>query len=218
MIARDYTKARARMMREEVEGKGITDPKVLDAMGTVPRHRFLPAALESEAYGGSALPIGSGQTISAPQMVGLMTQALGLRGSERILEVGTGSGYQAAVLAHIAPHVVSVERHPDLAQKAQRLLADLSVVGVTIKVGDGTKGHAEGAPYDRIIVTAATPRVPPSLLGQLAEGGVLVVPVGNRVEQTLIRYTKSGNDFKKDILCQCVFVPLVGEEGFAESS
>lgn len=216
MIARDYPRARDRMVREEVEARGIRDPRVLEAMRAVPRHMFMPTALEREAYGPSALPIGSGQTISAPQMVGLMTEALALTGEERVLEIGTGSGYQAAVIAHITRSVITVERHPELARRAQRVLRELGLEGVVVKVGDGTQGYAGAAPYDRIVVTAAAPGVPPALFDQLKEGGILVAPVGTRAEQTLMRYTKHGEAFDEEPLCRCVFVPLVGDAGFSE--
>jgi protein-L-isoaspartate(D-aspartate) O-methyltransferase len=216
MISRDYPKARERMVSQELQARGISDPIVLGAMKAVPRHLFVPPALEGDAYGSSALPIGSGQTISAPQMVGLMTEALKLSGREKVLEVGTGSGYQAAVLAHITHQVITIERLPELAQRAQRLFSDLGLAGIVVKVGDGTRGYAAAAPYDRIIITAATPRVSPSLFEQLADGGILVAPVGSRIEQTLKRYTKEGERCREESLCQCVFVPLVGEEGFRE--
>jgi protein-L-isoaspartate(D-aspartate) O-methyltransferase len=216
VIARDYPRARDRMVREEVEARGVTDPRVLEAMRAVPRHLFMPAALEREAYGPSALPIGSGQTISAPQMVGIMTAALALTGEERVLEIGTGSGYQAAVLARITRSVVTVERHPELARRAQRILGDLGLDGVVVKVGDGTLGYAGAAPYDRIVVTAAAPGVPQALFDQLKDGGILVAPVGTRAEQTLKRYTKRGAALDEENLCQCVFVPLVGDAGFSE--
>jgi protein-L-isoaspartate(D-aspartate) O-methyltransferase len=148
-------------------------------------------------------------------MVGLMTEALALGGDERILEIGTGSGYQAAVLARISRHVVTIERHPELARRSQRILSELGLDGIVVKVGDGTRGFAGAAPYDRIVITAATPRVPPALFDQLRDGGILVAPVGTRTEQTLKRYTKHGKTVDEESLCQCVFVPLVGDEGFS---
>jgi protein-L-isoaspartate(D-aspartate) O-methyltransferase len=205
------------MVREEVIGKGIQDPLVIRAMGRVPRHLFVPEALEGDAYGSSALPIGLGQTISAPHMVALMTEALRLEGGERILEVGTGSGYQTAVLADIAPRIVTVERMAELARRAQVLLASQGREGIVVKVGDGSRGYPEAAPYDRILVTAAAPSVPAALCTQLAEGGILVVPVGDLQEQVLIRVTRSGTRFPEEALCRCVFVPLVGKEGFEEA-
>lgn len=216
MSSRDYPRARGRMVLEEVVGKGITDPRVIEAMRRVPRHRFVPSAMEHDAYSAQALPIGSGQTISAPQMVGLMTEALDLVGEEKILEIGTGSGYQAAVLAQLTHRVITIERIPELARRAQTLFSELGLDGIVVKVGDGTQGYLEAAPYDRIIVTAAAPRVPQTLLSQLAEGGFLLAPVGERMEQVLMRYHKTSTGIEEESFCRCVFVPLVGREGYAE--
>jgi protein-L-isoaspartate(D-aspartate) O-methyltransferase len=213
---RDLPRARERMVREEVVGKGIRDPRVIAALSEVPRHRFVAEALEADAYGPSALPIGLGQTISAPYMVALMTEALRLEGREKVLEVGTGSGYQTAILAFLTPRVVTVERIPELAERARDLLASLGLAGVVVKVGDGSLGYAEAAPYDRILVTAGAPSIPATLRAQLADGGILVAPVGGRLEQTLIRMTRSGDRFTEESLCRCVFVPLMGKEGFGE--
>jgi protein-L-isoaspartate(D-aspartate) O-methyltransferase len=213
-VRRDFPQARDRMVEEEVVAKGIRDPRVLQAMREVPRHRFVPEALEREAYTGNALPIGSGQTISAPHMVALMTEALCLSGSEKVLEVGTGSGYQAAVLFRITPRVITVERVPELAWRVQRLFAELNLEGIVVKVGDGTLGFAELAPYDRIVITAAAPHVPEALFDQLSPGGILVAPVGDRAEQVLKRYTKEPGGLREESLCRCVFVPLVGKDGF----
>ncbi len=216
MSSRDYPRARGRMVLEEVVGKGITDARVIEAMKRVPRHRFVPTAMEHDAYSGLALPIGSGQTISAPQMVGLMTEALDLVGEENVLEIGTGSGYQAAVLAELTHRVITIERLPELARRAQSLFSELGLDGIVVKVGDGTQGYLEAAPYDRIIVTAAAPQVPQTLLSQLAEGGFLLAPVGERMEQVLMRYHKTATGIEEESFCRCVFVPLVGREGYAE--
>lgn len=216
MSSRDYPRARGRMVLEEVVGKGITDARVIEAMKRVPRHRFVPAAMEHDAYSGLALPIGSGQTISAPQMVGLMTEALDLVGEENVLEIGTGSGYQAAVLAELTHRVITIERLPELARRAQTLFSELGLDGIVVKVGDGTQGYLEAAPYDRIIVTAAAPQVSQTLLSQLAEGGFLLAPVGERMEQVLMRYHKTATGIEEESFCRCVFVPLVGREGYAE--
>ncbi len=213
--ARDYPQLRERMVQDEIVGRGIKDPRVIEAMRKVPRHLFVPPAMERDAYGGSALPIGGGQTISAPQMVAMMTEALRLSGGEKVLEVGTGSGYQAAVLAELGCRVISVERLPDLARRTQQLFGELGLSGIVIKVGDGSLGYKEAAPYDRIVVTAASPRVPEALLGQLGPGGILVIPVGDRAEQTLLRYTRSEDGFEEEALGRCVFVPLVGRQGFS---
>jgi protein-L-isoaspartate(D-aspartate) O-methyltransferase len=213
---RDYPQARERMVQEEVIAKGIRNPLVIRAMQVVPRHRFVPEALERDAYGASALPIGAGQTISAPHMVALMTDALELEGDERVLEVGTGSGYQAAVLYEITSHLVTIERVPELARRAERLFAELYLEGILVKVGDGTHGYPEAAPYDRIVITAASPRVPPVLFDQLAPGGILVAPIGTRSEQTLMRYRKKDSRLEEEAICRCVFVPLVGRDAFPE--
>jgi protein-L-isoaspartate(D-aspartate) O-methyltransferase len=212
---RDFPQARDRMVDEEVVGRGIRDPRVIAAMRVVPRHRFVPEAMERDAYGGSALPIGGGQTISAPQMVALMTEALRLEGDEKVLEVGTGSGYQAAVLVQLGCRVISVERLPDLARRTQQLFGELGLAGIVIKVGDGSLGFKEAAPFDRIIVTAASPKVPMPLLEQLGPGGILVIPVGDRMEQTLLRYTRREDALEEEALGRCVFVPLLGREGFS---
>jgi protein-L-isoaspartate(D-aspartate) O-methyltransferase len=212
---RDFPQARERMVEEEVRGKGVSDPRVLDALRSVPRHLFVPEALERDAYGPSALPIGCGQTISAPHMVGLMTEALRLGGDEKALEAGTGSGYQAAVLARLTRRVITVERVPELARRVQLLFTELGLDGIVVKVGDGSLGFPELAPYDRVIVTAAAPQVPPALYDQLAVGGILVAPVGDRGEQVLTRWTRGTSDVTRETLCRCVFVPLVGKAGFA---
>jgi protein-L-isoaspartate(D-aspartate) O-methyltransferase len=206
------------MVAEEVVARGITDPRVIDAMRRVPRHLFVPEPLWGEAYGSNALPIGHGQTISAPQMVALMTEALRLTGTEKVLEVGTGSGYQAAVLAAITPRVFTVERVPELAEAARRLLADLGLAGVVVKVGDGSLGYEEMAPFDRILVAAGAPVVPRALVAQLEPQGILVVPVGDREGQVLLRLTRTGEGIREETLCRCVFVPLVGRQGFAPES
>jgi protein-L-isoaspartate(D-aspartate) O-methyltransferase len=216
MARRDYPRARERMVQEEVIGKGIVNVAVIAAMMAVPRHLFLPEAMERDAYGSSALPIGSGQTISAPHIVALMTEALQLQGDEKVLEVGTGSGYQAAVLAQLTKRVITIERIPELARRVQSIFSELGLDGIVVKVGDGTQGYAETAPYDRIIVTAAAPKIPPALFSQLADGGILVAPVGDRGEQVLERHTKTGEEIQKESLCRCVFVPLVGRDGYAE--
>jgi protein-L-isoaspartate(D-aspartate) O-methyltransferase len=211
---RDFPQARDRMVEIEVIGRGITDPRVVEAMRRVPRHRFVPPAMEHDAYSGSALPIGGGQTISAPNMVALMTAALKLEPGMKVLEVGTGSGYQAAVLAAMGCRVITVERIADLARRTQKLFGELDLSGIVVKVGDGSTGFKDAAPYDRIVVTAAAPHAPRALLEQLVEGGILVAPVGDRLEQTLMRYTRQGEEAREEALVRCVFVPLLGREGF----
>jgi protein-L-isoaspartate(D-aspartate) O-methyltransferase len=206
--------ARDEMVRQQLEKRGIRDRRVIEAMAKVPRHRFVDAALWSRAYGDHALPIGAGQTISQPFMVALMTEALGLEGGEKILEVGTGSGYQTAVLAEFTPRLFSIERSPELARAAARSLAELGYSNVILKTGDGTLGWREHAPFDRILVTAGAPGVPSSLFEQLAEGGRIVIPVGDREVQRLEVVRKTGGKPKVTALVDCAFVPLLGEEGW----
>jgi len=206
------------MVDYQIQARGVDDPLVLAAMRKVPRHLFVPRECEQSAYDDRPLPIGHGQTISQPYMVAVMTQALKLEGDERILEVGTGSGYQAAILAEIADHVVSVERIPELAERATRILRNLGYVNVEVIVGDGSRGYAERAPYDGIIVTAGAPDIPQVLIDQLADGGRLVIPVGNSFQQTLTRVTRRGDETKIERLEGCVFVPLVGKYGWRDDN
>ena len=204
------------MVRSQLEERGIRDARVLDAMVKVPRHHFVDVALQSRAYGDHALPIGAGQTISQPYMVALMTEALQLSGGEKILEIGTGSGYQAAVLAEFTPRLFSIERSPELSRAAAATLAGLGYGNVILKTGDGTLGWPEHAPYDRIVVTAGAPEIPPTLFDQLAPGGVLVIPVGDRDIQTLEVMVKQddGKALSKRLI-ECAFVPLLGQEGWS---
>ncbi|HUT74950.1 MAG TPA: protein-L-isoaspartate(D-aspartate) O-methyltransferase [Armatimonadota bacterium] len=212
----DFAEARRQMVETQLRRRGITDERVLAAMAEVPRHRFVPVP-DAGAYGDHPLAIGAAQTISQPYMVALMTQLLALQGAERVLEVGTGSGYQAAVLAELCRRVYSIERIPELAARAQRLLAELGYDNVEVVVGDGTLGLPGHAPYDGIIVTAATPALPLPWIEQLAEGGRMVVPVGNRAAQSLVVATKEGGEIKQRYDCGCVFVPLIGKHGFPEA-
>ena len=207
---------RTQMVEHQIQSRGVEDRLVLDAMKKVPRHLFVPGERADSAYADRPLPIGCGQTISQPYMVAVMTEALGLKGGEKVLEIGTGSGYQAAILAEIAGRVVSLERQPELADRAAEALKDLGYVNVEVVVGDGSKGYAECAPYGGIIVTAGAPDVPPVLIEQLADGGRLVIPVGSSFQQTLIRVTRRGGDHETEKLEGCVFVPLIGEFGWRE--
>jgi len=201
---------------DELRRQGIADERVLAALARVPRERFVPPAHRGDAWANVALPIGAGQTISQPFVVALMTAALALRGPERVLEVGTGSGYQTAILAELAAAVVSVERHAELALEATALLGDMGYRTVAIHVGDGTTGWPEAAPYDRIIVTAAAPRVPPPLLAQLnPAGGRLVIPVGESRDQMLLAIERDGEDIREQPLGPVRFVPLIGRAGWA---
>lgn len=202
------------MVKTQLKRRGIKDPLILQAMGRVVRHEFVPAAHIGSAYHDGPLPIGSGQTISQPYMVAIMTEALGLKGGEKVLEIGTGSGYQAAVLAEIAGEVYTIERHGELADRAKQRLLELNYHNVHVSVGDGTLGLSEKAPFDGIIVTAGAPHVPESLKEQLSEGGRLVIPVGGQYLQSLLRITRKGDDFQQEDLLGCVFVPLIGEDGW----
>jgi protein-L-isoaspartate(D-aspartate) O-methyltransferase len=183
-------------------------------MARVPRHRFVPEEFIPYAYEDQPLPIGWDQTISQPYIVALSTEALAPAPSDRVLEVGTGSGYQAAVLAELAREVYTVERLPELSQEAERRLGLLGYMNIHFRVGDGTKGWPEAAPFDGILVTAAAPRVPQPLLGQLAPGGRMVIPIGGRTHQDLWLLTARGGRPKRRYLCPCTFVPLIGEEGW----
>jgi protein-L-isoaspartate(D-aspartate) O-methyltransferase len=196
--------------------RGIKDPEVLRAMGRIPRHLFVEEALRDRSYGDGALPIGFGQTISQPFTAAFMSAALGLAGEEKVLEIGTGSGYQTAVLAELADRVFSVERIAPLYRRARELLDRLGYHRVVLLLRDGTLGWPEHGPYDAIIVTAGAPSVPQQLVGQLAEGGRLVIPVGERREQTLVRVTRTAGGVSTEELGGCVFVSLIGREGWGE--
>ncbi len=204
------------MVEYQLKGRGIKDPRVLFAMGRVPRHRFLPARLQASAYDDSALPIGSGQTISQPYMVAAMTELLELKGNEKVLEVGTGSGYQAAILAELSNKVVSMERIETLSNEAGKLLKELGYGNIELVAGDGTIGYAPEAPYDGIIVTAACPDIPAPLFEQLNNGGRLVLPVGDRFLQTLTIVKKKEGRMITEYSFGCVFVPLIGKYGFPD--
>jgi len=200
---------------EQLTGRGIRDVRVLAAMADVPREQFVPEHLRSEAYADRALPISCGQTISQPYMVAAMTEALRLTGSERVLEIGTGSGYQTAILARLAREVISIERWPELAEVARATLARVGAANTEVLVGDGTLGHSPRAPYDRILVTAGAPRAPESLKEQLSrDGGVLVIPIGPAHHQKLTVIVRRDDSFSESESESCVFVPLVGAEGW----
>ena len=212
----DYNAERKIMVEEQLISRGIKDKRVLDAMGKVPRHIFIEEALRSRAYGDYPLPIGEKQTISQPYMVALMTEALGLRGNEKVLEIGTGSGYQSAVLAELCDKVYSVERIKSLAIKAREHLDSLKYMNVAIKIFDGTYGWIEHAPYDAIIVTAGAPEIPQSLIDQLVISGRMVIPVGDEFSQVLVKVEKNRDGIRTTNICGCVFVKLVGNYGWKE--
>lgn len=211
----NFEQLRRRMVETQLIPRGIKKEKVINAFLKVPREKFVPKEMKKFAYDDSPLPIGEGQTISQPYIVALMTEILDVEGEEKVLEIGTGSGYQSAILAEIGCEVYSVEKIPSLAVRARKIFQQLGY-RVKIKIGDGTLGWDEYAPFDRIIVTAAGPDIPPSLISQLEEEGKLVMPVGDRFSQDLIRLTKTKEGLLKESFGGCQFVPLIGKEGWKE--
>jgi protein-L-isoaspartate(D-aspartate) O-methyltransferase len=214
----DWESLRNEMVETQLVPRGITDEAVLQAMREVPRHLFVAPGMESRAYGDHALPIGEGQTISQPFMVALMTQVLELTGGERVLEIGTGSGYQTAILSRLAEQVFSIERVESLTARARAVLEELGASNVAIRIGDGTIGWKEFEPYDRIIVTAGAPEVPPSLEEQLGDPGIMAVPVGSQGLQQLRVLVKNQGEVSVRDVGGCVFVPLVGKEGWSKET
>jgi protein-L-isoaspartate(D-aspartate) O-methyltransferase len=212
-----YAKQRKKMVDSQIRSRGVRDERVLRAMEKIPRHLFIDEGLIDQAYNDNPLPIGEKQTISQPYIVALMTEALELKGREKVLELGTGSGYQAAILAELADRVFTIERIASLAQKARKLLESLNYYNVVIRVGDGTYGWREESPFDAIAVSAGSPSIPRMLVEQLAIGGRLVIPVGGRYSQSLIKLTRlseNPDDVKKEDLGGCRFVSLIGEHGW----
>lgn len=207
----DFEVLRRRMVEEQLVLRGIQDAAVLRAFRGVERHKFVPEGSRGSAYADFPVSIGEGQTISQPYIVALMSEALKLTGKERVLEVGTGSGYQAAILAELAKEVYSVERFAVLAERAAGVLEALGYRNIRIRVGDGTEGWPEEAPFDRVIITAAAQRVPEPLFQQLAEDGLLIAPVGENFSQVLTLFTKKKGKLESKQLCGCVFVPLIGK-------
>jgi len=214
MLASNFEKARARMVEEQLLPRSIHDQKTLEAMRKVPRHLFVEDAMKNQAYGDSPLPIGKGQTISQPYIVALMTQALGLKGHERVLEIGTGSGYQAAILSQICEKVYTVERIDTLLVQARKVFDSLHYLNILTKLDDGTNGWPEYGPYDAIVVTAGGPKVPLPLLEQLADPGILIIPVGDRGVQNLQFVTKKDGEIIEKTIELVRFVNLVGDHGW----
>ena len=210
----DFEAARKRMVDRQIAARGITTPRVLEALLEVPRHLFVPKNRQTQAYYDGPLSIGLGQTISQPYIVAYMTDLLQLKGNEKVLEIGTGSGYQAAILGVLSDEVHSIERHPSLADQADRLLSELGYGNIQVHKGDGTKGLPDLAPFQAIMVTAAAPEVPQPLLDQLADGGRLVMPVGGRYGQVLLLYRREGGKIKHQSMAPVAFVPLIGEHGW----
>jgi protein-L-isoaspartate(D-aspartate) O-methyltransferase len=210
----NFEKAREEMIKYQIQGRGIRDKRVLSAISSIPREKFVLEGEKDNAYLDCPLPIGMGQTISQPFMVALMTQCLSLKGPETILEVGAGSGYQAAILSKLAKIVYTIERFSLLADRAEKIFKELDIKNVTVIVGDGSKGLEKFAPYDGIIVTAGAPEIPKSLIDQLNEKGRIVIPVGNSFSQDLLLGTKEKGKLKIKNYGGCVFVPLVGKYGW----
>lgn len=212
----DYASLRKKMVREQLQSRGIKERKVLDAFYKIERHKFVPRDLAGSAYGDYPLAIGEGQTISQPYIVALMTEALELTGAEKVLEIGTGSGYQTAILAQLCRKIYSIERIPLFAQRAKELFDSLGYSNIEITAGDGTLGWPGEAPFDRVIITAATSRIPEPLVEQLKEGGRIIMPLGDSFSQALTLGVKEASQLNLRKICDCVFVPLVGKYGSRE--
>jgi protein-L-isoaspartate(D-aspartate) O-methyltransferase len=210
--------ARQTMVRDQIMARGIKDIKILNAFIDIPRHKFVEDYLKYKAYDDYPLSIGFGQTISQPYMVAIMTEALKVQPESKVLEIGTGSGYQAAILSRLANFVYSIERLTPLASRTRKTLDELGIFNVQIIIGDGTKGYVKEAPFDRIIVTAGAPYTPEALIEQLAPEGMLVIPVGDQYLQDLKRITKKKNGIKTESLGGCRFVRLIGENGWKEDT
>lgn len=212
----DFSIQRKRMVEEQILARGIKDPGVLKAFLGVPRHVFVPPPYTVSSYADQPLPVGYGQTISQPYIVALMTEALELKGAEKVLEVGTGSGYQAAILSKLCDTVYTIEREVKLLERAKQVISEHGYENIVFACGDGTKGMEAKAPFDAIIVTAAAPYIPEALKEQLADGGRLVIPVGEKHGQMMVVIKRDGEKFIQENLCGCVFVPLIGEFGWKE--
>lgn len=213
-MKRGYGYQRERMVEKQLQKRGISNDNVLKAFLKVERHLFVEETLQDRAYDDSPLPIGKHQTISQPYIVALMTQALNIKDGGKILEIGTGSGYQTAILAVLGANVFTIERHRELAQQSRSIFESMALHSIAIRIGDGTIGWKEYAPYQGIIVTAAAPQLPNAFYKQLSDGGRLVIPIGGEKKQTLFVFTKTGDTYEKEALCPCSFVPLIGLEGW----
>jgi protein-L-isoaspartate(D-aspartate) O-methyltransferase len=210
----EFSELRDLMVKTQLIPRGIKNERVLAAMRKVPRHLFIDKPMQHRAYDDSALPIGEGQTISQPYMVAVMTELLELQGTEKVLEIGTGSGYQAAVLAELAKEIYTVERIAVLAKRAEGRYRELGYANIRVRVADGTLGWPDASPFDRIIITAGTPKVPDTVLQQLADQGIIIAPVGDRFSQQIIKVRKIGDKVIEEYHTPCVFVPLIGEYGW----
>jgi protein-L-isoaspartate(D-aspartate) O-methyltransferase len=217
MVKMNYKEKRENMVKKQLVERGINDERLLEAIRKIPRHLFVSEEFRALSYSDRPLPINEEQTISQPYIVALMTQCLEIKKEDKILEIGTGSGYQTAILAELGKEVYTVERINSLYQKASSLLKDLGYENIHFKLGNGSLGWQEFAPYDGIIVTAGAPEVPESLLDQLEEGGRLVIPVGGKYSQDLLKITKNKGKINKESVCGCIFVPLLGEHGWKEN-
>jgi len=215
-MSHDYNLSRERMVKNQLIARGIKDKRVLQVMGKIPRHLFIEDALYGEAYNDHPVPIGEKQTISQPYIVALMTEALGLKGDENTLEIGTGSGYQTAILAELSSRVYTIERIKSLLGNARKLLSQLGYDNILFKAFDGTLGWKEYAPFDAIMVTAGAPRLAKPLIDQLADNGRMIIPVGDRYSQELMKIVRKGSEFKQESLGGCRFVNLIGAHGWAD--
>lgn len=211
----DFSVARRKMVREQLVERGIQDRRILELMGSLPRHEFVETGMQSQAYEDRPISIGFGQTISQPYIVGLMTEQLGLTGTEKVLEIGTGSGYQTALLSQLAKHIYSIERISSLSNRSRRLFYRNGYLNVTLRIGDGSVGWPEEAPFDIILAAAGAPEVPRPYIEQLKEGGRLIMPRGSEMEQVLVLVTRQGNRLQERVLGDCRFVKLYGQHGWA---
>ena len=215
-LIKSYAGQRRKMVEEQLVERGINDLRLLEVVSRVPRHLFVQESLQHRAYGDTPLPIGENQTISQPYIVGAMTEALDLKGEERVLEIGTGSGYQTAIIAELCSQVFTIERLNNLSRKAQNILESLNYMNIVFKMFDGTYGWPDQAPFDAILITASAPEIPGSLVKQLGDGGRLVAPIGEADKQKLVVLTKNGDRVSRRDLGDCKFVPLIGKYGWPQ--